>query len=183
MAARSGVGAPLREPTTIVARPSAVVISRVMWIVLTAVASVTLLPLVGVWAPWMLVPLMTAAAVIGGGWSAAVWAIAGALLIDLTPPSSSTPGVGIIPALAAALVIARTARAWDDAAWVPAAVGALGAVTAGVVVVAIRVASAGTWSLDIPQFVASGVTTCVLTALIAPPWVRWTRREQERGRA
>lgn len=174
---------PLREPTTIVARPSAVTWSRVAWLVLTLLLAVTVLPLVPTWAPWMLVPLLVTAGVTGGAWSAVAWAIAGALLLDLAPPASATPGLSVLPAVAAALVVTRAARSWNNAAWVPALVGGFGALAGSLVMLALRVVASGTVQLDLSALLGSTLTTAVLTALLAPPWVRWTLREQERGRA
>ncbi|KLO62962.1 hypothetical protein AA983_06050 [Dermacoccus sp. PE3] len=174
---------PLREPTTIVARPSAVAWSRVAWLVLTLLLAVTVLPLVPTWAPWMLVPLLVTAGVTGGAWSAVAWAIAGALLLDLAPPASSAPGLALVPAVAAALVVTRAARSWNSAAWVPAIVGGLGALTASLVVLALRVVASGSVQVDPYSLLGSTATTAVLTAALAPTWVRWTLREQERGRA
>lgn len=155
---------PLREPTTIVARPSAVAWSRVAWLVMTLLLAVT-------------------AGVTGGAWSAVAWAIAGALLLDLAPPASSAPGLALVPAVAAALVVTRAARSWNSAAWVPAIVGGLGALTAFLVVLALRVVASGSVQVDPYSLLGSTATTAVLTAALAPTWVRWTLREQERGRA
>lgn len=174
---------PLREPTTIVARPSAVVWSRISWLVLTALLAVTVLPLVPAWAPWMLVPLIVTAAVTGGAWSATAWSIAGALLLDLAPPASATPGLFILPAVVTALVVTRGARSWNSAAWVPAMMGGLGALTTATTVLALQIVASGTVRVNLLQMLGSSLTTALLTACLAPAWARWTLREQKRGRA
>lgn len=183
MARRVGGGrVPLREPTGIVARPSVVTVSRVMWLVGVVVLSVTLVPGLGLWTPWMVVPLLVVAAVTGGPASAAAWAVAGGLALDLAPPASGTPGLGALPALAAGLTVSRVAHAWDDAIWIPTLLGALGSVVASLTVVALRVAAAGAWELDVPRVLAEALTTGALTALVGPAWVAWTRRRQQMGR-
>ena len=64
-----------------------------------------------------------------------------------------------------------------------AIVGGLGALTASLVVLALRVVASGSVQVDPYSLLGSTATTAVLTAALAPTWVRWTLREQERGRA
>lgn len=173
----------VREPTTIVARPSALACSRLIWCLGAALVTVTVLPRAGEVAPWLFAPLVVGAAVTGGVWSAAVWALAGGLLLDLMPPVAEHPGSSALPALAAALVASRLSPSWSYARWTPGVTGAAVAVVVSGAACLMNAVSTGTVALDLVFLLGSTLTTAALTALVTPRWVRWARREQERGRA
>lgn len=173
----------LREPTTIVARPSALACTRLTWCLAAALVTVTVLPRAGAVAPWLFAPLVVSAAVTGGAWSAAVWALAGGLLLDLMPPVTGHAGASALPALAAAVVAARLSPSWSYAWWVPGVTGAVAALVVTGSACLMNAASTGKVALDPAFLLGSTLTTALLTALVAPRWVRWARREQERGRA
>lgn len=174
---------PLREPATLLMRPSSLAWTRVAWVVLTAMVGVTLAARLGPWTPWLGAPLLASAAVTSGAWSAAGWALALGLATDLLPPAATQPGGSALPALAAAFVAVRIARWWRSAAWAPALVGACVAAAWHIAVVALAVARTGTFTTAATTSLVSIGTAGVLTALVAPAWVRCSERCRARGRA
>lgn len=174
--------APLREPDTIVARPSAVTWSRLVWLTVSVLVSSTWL-VAYPWAPWLFIPLLCAAAVTDGWESACFWALAAGLLTDLTPPASSTPGLSAVPLLAAAIVAARVRSWWTASLFTPLAAGAVSSFAGLVVLIGLRSEAAGALIVDARDDLLCVATTGVLTALVVPLWVRWATKLRMRGRA
>ena len=175
--------ATLNEPTTILARPSAVWWTHVAWLVLAVAISVTLAPRWAGAAPWLFAPLILARALSRGALAALTWSLVAMLLVDLAPPGSDHPGSDIVTWLAATAVLVLASRAWNSAWWVPWATGVGAGLAWWATGLAMRTAQTGRLELPLVAAAISCVTTGVLVGVVTPRWVRWAHRERLRGRA
>lgn len=174
---------PVREPATLLARPSALAFTRIAWAVFAAVIPVVLTPSVGRWCPWLAVPLLASALVDAGIMCAVMWGLVGLVVAAVLPPGGDDIAPQII-ALLCALALTRRARSLTAASsWAPAVVGAAMVVTHDLALVVLDAASSGHVQIDVTALAVRGVLTAVLAALVVPAWVAWADRERSRGRA
>lgn len=177
---------PIHEPATLVARPSLLWWTRVAWLVAAAVLSAAWLPRIEPWAPVLVVPVIVSAAAAAShdAWFAALgWAVAGGILLDLTPPHASVIGLSALGYAVGAFVAARGVRWWTTAPWVPCLIGFACDLAVRLTGVAVHAAASGSLILRPLEELIGAVLTGLLTGLVAPRWTRWALAQHERGRA
>lgn len=175
--------APLREPATLLARPSALAFTRFAWAAVAALLPVVTPPAVGQWCPWWTAPLLASCLVDAGMLCALMWGLTVILLAAVLPPGGGALAPQVV-ALLAALAVRRRARELMAAtAWAPALLGAGLVVAHDVTLVVLDAAASGRLQVDAIALLVRAALTAILCALVVPAWVGWAGRERSRGRA
>lgn len=173
----------LNEPTTILHRPSALTITRLLWCVGALAVACAVLPRWPVAGPWLVAPALAVTAVLDGRIACLIWALALSVASDVMPPASDNPGEHLLAWAAGACVLALCARQWraSRAAWFLS--GFLGSAAWWVTGLIGQWAAAGRITLPLLDVVVSTLLTGFLVAVTASSWARWGYALRRRGRA